>query len=79
MEYTIRCDVESVNTDNLAQEFRNENCVYPRACCAKDSYKGNRLQYENECNTCVQREGSFRELWTVGGTAIKTLDYVVDE
>lgn len=51
MEYTIRCDVESVNTDNLAQEFRNENCVYPRACCAKDSYKGNRLQYENECNT----------------------------
>ena len=51
MEYTIRCDVESVNTDNLPQDFRNENCVYPRACCAKDSYKGNRLQYENECNT----------------------------
>ena len=51
MEYTIRCDVESVNTDTLPQEFRNENCVYPRACCAKDSYKGNRLQYENECNT----------------------------
>ena len=51
MEYTIRCDVESVNTDSLPQDFRNENCVYPRACCAKDSYKGNRLQYENECNT----------------------------
>ncbi|KAI1811952.1 hypothetical protein GGS20DRAFT_592383 [Poronia punctata] len=51
MEYTIRCDVESVNTDDLGQEFRTENCVYPRACCAKDQYRGNRLQYETECNT----------------------------
>ena len=51
MEYTIRCDVESVNTDNLASEFRSDNCVYPRACCNKDTYKGNRLQYENDCNT----------------------------
>jgi len=51
MEYTIRCDVESVNTDSLETEFRTDNCVYPRACCNKDNYKGNRLQYENECNT----------------------------
>ena len=51
MEYTIRCDVESVNTESLPNDFRTENCVYPRACCNKDSYKGNRLQYENECNT----------------------------
>lgn len=51
MEYTIRCDVESVNTDTLPNDFRTDNCVYPRACCNKDSYKGNRLQYENECNT----------------------------
>ncbi len=51
MEYTIRCDVESVNTDNLPNDFRTDNCVYPRACCNKDTYKGNRLQYENECNT----------------------------
>ncbi|KAL8785983.1 MAG: hypothetical protein Q9213_003059 [Squamulea squamosa] len=51
MEYTIRCDVESVNVDNLAQEFKNENCVYPRACCNKDQYRGNRLNYETECNT----------------------------
>ena len=51
MEYTIRCDVESVNTDNLAADFKTDNCVYPRACQGKDSYKGNRLQYENECNT----------------------------
>lgn len=50
MEYTIRCDVESVNVDNLSQEFKTDNCVYPRACCNKDSYKGNRLVYETECN-----------------------------
>ncbi|KAF2003962.1 hypothetical protein P154DRAFT_519566 [Amniculicola lignicola CBS 123094] len=51
MEYTIRCDVESVNVDELPHDFKTENCVYPRACCAKDQYKGNRLHYETECNT----------------------------
>lgn len=51
MEYTIRCDVESVDTDQLKSEFKTENCVYPRACCPKDQYRGNRLQYETECNT----------------------------
>ncbi|KAK4157004.1 hypothetical protein C8A00DRAFT_12113 [Chaetomidium leptoderma] len=51
MEYTIRCDVESVNQDELSAEFRSENCVYPRACCPKDQYRGNRLQYETECNS----------------------------
>ncbi|KAL9002163.1 MAG: hypothetical protein Q9188_004897 [Gyalolechia gomerana] len=51
MEYTIRCDVESVNVDQLGPDFKNENCVYPRACCNKDQYRGNRLAYETECNT----------------------------
>lgn len=51
MEYTIRCDVESVNVDQLSPDFKNENCVYPRACCGKDQYRGNRLAYETECNT----------------------------
>ncbi|KAJ5280106.1 hypothetical protein N7478_005478 [Penicillium angulare] len=50
MEYTIRCDVESVTVDHLSQEFKTENCVYPRACCSKDQYRGNRLVYETECN-----------------------------
>ncbi|GAO17758.1 hypothetical protein UVI_02006460 [Ustilaginoidea virens] len=50
MEYTIRCDVESVNTDDLSAEFKQENCVYPRACCPKDQYRGNRLMYETDCN-----------------------------
>ncbi|KAL8680945.1 MAG: hypothetical protein Q9186_002905 [Xanthomendoza sp. 1 TL-2023] len=51
MEYTIRCDVESVNADQLSSDFTNENCVYPRACCSKEQYRGNRLNYETECNT----------------------------
>ena len=51
MEYTIRCDVESVSVDTLSPEFKTENCVYPRACCSKDQYRGNRLVYETECNT----------------------------
>lgn len=51
MEYTIRCDVETVNVDTLSAEFKTENCVYPRACCSKDQYRGNRLVYETECNT----------------------------
>ncbi|ODA83346.1 hypothetical protein RJ55_01859 [Drechmeria coniospora] len=50
MEYTIRCDVESVNTEELSPEFKQENCVYPRACCPKDQYRGNRLMYETDCN-----------------------------
>lgn len=50
MEYTIRCDVESVNIDDLTPEFKQENCVYPRACCPKEQYRGNRLMYETDCN-----------------------------
>lgn len=51
MEYQIRCDVESVNADTLSPDFKQENCVYPRACCNKEAYRGNRLVYETECNT----------------------------
>ncbi|KAF2183599.1 hypothetical protein K469DRAFT_461959, partial [Zopfia rhizophila CBS 207.26] len=51
MEYTIRCDMESIDVEDLPQDFKTENCVYPRACCQKDQYKGNRLHYETECNT----------------------------
>ena len=51
MEYTIRCDVESVNVDALDAVFKDENCVYPRACGPKENYRGNRIVYETECNT----------------------------
>ena len=51
LEYTIRCDVESVDTNSLKDEFKTANCVYPRANVNKDGYTGNRLGYESECNT----------------------------
>ncbi|KAI2106515.1 hypothetical protein LOZ32_006868, partial [Ophidiomyces ophidiicola] len=52
MEYTIRCDVENINIETLTQEFKTENCVYPRACCSKDQYRGNRLVAE--LNPCLR-------------------------
>lgn len=65
MEYTIRCDVESVQLEDLSQEFKSANCVYPRACGGKEGYKGNRLQYESECNSVgwalAQLNPSLRE------------------
>lgn len=51
MEYTIRCDTESVNLDDLSPEFKTENCVYPGACVPVEEYNGKRLLYEMECNT----------------------------
>ncbi|EWZ79266.1 hypothetical protein FOXG_12505 [Fusarium oxysporum f. sp. lycopersici 4287] len=50
MEYDIRCDIESVNTDELSPRFKERNCVYPRAYCPKEQYRGKRLMYETECN-----------------------------
>jgi hypothetical protein len=51
MEYTIRCDADSINLDDLSPEFRTENCVYPGACVPTKEYNGKRLLYETECNT----------------------------
>ena len=48
--YTIRGDIDKVNTDDLGHDFKEQNCVYPRACSNKEEYKGNRLHYETECN-----------------------------
>jgi len=50
VSYEIRCDVESVDTNALNQVHKDQNCVYPRACSSKEPYRGNRLQYETECN-----------------------------
>jgi hypothetical protein len=51
MEYTIRCDAESVDVDDLSSEFRTENCVYPGACVPTKEYNDKQLLYETECNT----------------------------
>ena len=51
MEYTIRCDVASIDTKNLKPNFKQANCIYPRAYCEADEYTGNRYSYETECNS----------------------------
>lgn len=48
--YKIRCDISTVNVDELDTEFKKENCIYPKACVPPEQYKGNRQKYESECN-----------------------------
>ena len=43
LEYTIRCDVKTVNCDDFSPRFRTENCIYPGACVHIKEYKGKRL------------------------------------
>lgn len=48
--YKIRCDIDSVDAAKLEEEFKLQNCIYPRACVPPEQYKGNRQKYESECN-----------------------------
>ncbi|OBZ85769.1 hypothetical protein A0J61_06180 [Choanephora cucurbitarum] len=48
--YCIRTDLDKVDIDLLDEEFKKENCVYPRANLPKETYRGNRWSYETECN-----------------------------
>lgn len=47
--YEIRCDVEAVEVSKLPNDHKDQNCIYPRAR-NRETYTGNRFQYENECN-----------------------------
>lgn len=49
-EFCVRFDLDSVDVTKLNDKFKNDNCVYPRANCDYDEYKGNRWDYETECN-----------------------------
>ncbi|CEG67147.1 hypothetical protein RMATCC62417_03615 [Rhizopus microsporus] len=49
-EYTIRTDVESVNMDDVPEDFRGQNAIYPRANVPREEYDGNRWEYETTCN-----------------------------
>ncbi len=50
--FTIKCPPPNPSEalSELSQQFLLENCVYPRAMCSFEDYKGNRYQYEKECN-----------------------------
>ncbi|QSL66751.1 hypothetical protein MERGE_001137 [Pneumocystis wakefieldiae] len=50
-EYTIRGDVETVDLDTLSEEFKQQNCIYPRARVPPEQYTGTRHRYETECNS----------------------------
>ncbi|RCH94969.1 hypothetical protein CU098_010379 [Rhizopus stolonifer] len=49
-EYTVRTDVDSVDLDDIAMEFRIQNAIYPRANVDRSEYDGNRWDYETTCN-----------------------------
>ncbi|KAI7849851.1 hypothetical protein BDC45DRAFT_573548 [Circinella umbellata] len=48
--YSIRTDIQTVTLDTLNEQFKLDNCVYPRAHLPKETYRGNRWNYETECN-----------------------------
>ncbi|ORX92246.1 hypothetical protein K493DRAFT_408916 [Basidiobolus meristosporus CBS 931.73] len=65
-KYEIRTDVDKVNLEELSPGFKQENCVYPRAFCTQDDYKGNRWAYETECNHLGWKL-AFLNLEQIGG------------
>ncbi|KAI8851869.1 hypothetical protein BC829DRAFT_441182 [Chytridium lagenaria] len=48
--FLIRTDIDSVAFEDLTEEFKVQNCVYPKANCNKSDYKGNRWDYESSVN-----------------------------
>jgi len=49
-EYCIRIDIDELSLDDIPTDFKQDNCVYPRALVGKDSYNGNRFEYESSVN-----------------------------
>ena len=49
-EYHIRADIDDIGPDEIPEEFKAENCVYPRALVPKEVYIGNRYEYETAVN-----------------------------
>ncbi|KAJ3397031.1 hypothetical protein HDU92_001044 [Lobulomyces angularis] len=50
-EYKIRTDIDNVKLEDIPNEFKSNNCVYPRAFVNKLDYTGNRWDYETTVNT----------------------------
>lgn len=49
-EYHIRADIDDIASDEIPDDFKAENCVYPRALVPKEAYIGNRWEYETSVN-----------------------------
>lgn len=54
-EYQIRVNIDTIDAENLPEEFRRENCVYPRAVGLRSTYSGNRYEYESTVNDLAWR------------------------
>ncbi|KAG9294625.1 hypothetical protein G9A89_008104 [Geosiphon pyriformis] len=49
--YRIRTDIQNVDINLIDEQFKRDNCIYPRAFCLPEAYNGNRWIYETECNS----------------------------
>ncbi|PJF20176.1 hypothetical protein PSACC_00025 [Paramicrosporidium saccamoebae] len=49
-EYHIRADIDTIGHDEIPDDFKAENCVYPRALVPREAYIGNRWEYETAVN-----------------------------
>jgi hypothetical protein len=49
-EYCIRADLEDLHLDEIPEDFKTDNCVYPRALVPREDYIGNRWDYETSVN-----------------------------
>ncbi|KAJ1950161.1 hypothetical protein IWQ62_006615, partial [Dispira parvispora] len=49
-KYSVRVDIEQVNIEALDHDFKQRTAIYPRAYVPYSQYKGNRWNYETECN-----------------------------
>lgn len=49
-DYCIRSDIDVLSLDEIPDDFKNENCVYPRALVPREMYTGNRWEYETQVN-----------------------------
>ena len=54
-EYSIRADIDHIEAEQLPEDFKRENCVYPRAYCIFENYVGNRYEYETQVNDIAWR------------------------
>ena len=48
--YKVRIDIDSINIEDLDEDFKNINSVYPKANVDRSYYKGNRWDYETSVN-----------------------------
>ncbi|CAO3593526.1 unnamed protein product [Absidia cylindrospora] len=48
--HAIRTDIDDICLESIDEEFQLDNCVYPRANVPKETYQGNRWNYETQCN-----------------------------